>query len=150
MRGKHLHNSSIFGFLAVFGPRSPESRVPRAILPSLVVGELRGMISNRFYDELRKILVHRTFCFTTILQTTTSGCSNSLFPGSGHVKNDGIRGRNTQEMLGTDQKATEQRSGTSMTGDQGPQTEITLLSYPYVSFHVLQESFFLSRTLSTF
>ena len=56
----------MFGFWAVFGPRDPEHPVPRAILRRLVVGELRGMISNRFYDELRKTLVHGTFWLITI------------------------------------------------------------------------------------
>ena len=36
---------------AVFGPRDPDNRVPRAILHILVVRELQGMIPKRFYEH---------------------------------------------------------------------------------------------------
>ena len=48
------------------GLRDTENQIPPAILRSLVVGELRGMISRRFYQKMSKlwgaqdILVHYT------------------------------------------------------------------------------------------
>ena len=52
--------------LAIIGPRDPENRVRDAFLRRLVDGELRRMIFKRFYANLRKKVVRKTFRFTTI------------------------------------------------------------------------------------